>query len=115
MSYSQTAYAPIDDTGANQYMLNQHSTMNKASPVKESSVCVWDATGHFFCEGTKIPNGSYLRSVSSGSAMLFEGFSAEKPKQPTQHQPTAHTQHKQANEKEGFCDTCSVDVPLPFQ
>jgi hypothetical protein len=110
-AYAQPAYAPIDASGtavsANQYMLEQHSTkaVSTSVPLQGGSVCVWDATGNFFCEGNQPPltNGRYLQDVTSGSAMLFEGFRAS---------ANAGNLRKGT---EGFCGSCSVDVPTPFQ
>ena len=105
-AYAQPAYAPIEASGmgtavsANQYM----EQMSTKAAVNTTSVCVWDATGNFFCEGNQ-NNGRYLDGVTSGSAMLFEGFRAS---------ASAGNLRKGT---EGFCGSgsCSVDVPTPFQ
>lgn len=103
-AYAQPSGAPMTDASGlvvsnNQYMLERQSTSKRDTviPLQGSSVCVWDATGSFFCEGLPpMNNGRYLKDVTSGSALVFEGFKA-----------SANAGNIRKNQ-EGFCD-CGVE------
>lgn len=103
-AYAQPSYAPIDDNGtavsASQYMLISPSQTTQTKPkvvepMDGGSVCVWDATGSYFCNKDKGYDLYNSRTILTAPAM-FEGFSGK------------------AKEVEGFCGSCSVDVPTPF-